>query len=116
MRGPSACRALAWEEAEPAAGRGAGVLRLLLQPLLDRRTSGGLAAAALAALAALVAGTRADRARAAMAPALTSGALRPGLRGDTRSWGRDARAAGTLRRGAHSWHVPMRANPTPCHQ
>lgn len=69
-------RALPWEEAEPAAKRGAGVLRLLLQPLLDRQMSHGLAAAALAALAALVGAARADRGRAAMAPVLTSGALR----------------------------------------
>ena len=73
---PLICRALAWEDAEQAAERGAGVLRLLLQPLLDSRTSHGLAAAALAALAALVAAARADRGRAAMAPVLTSGALR----------------------------------------
>ncbi len=79
MEGCSVCRALAWQGAEASAERGAGVLRLLLQPLLDGRTSDGLAAAALAALAALVAAARADCGRAAMALVLTSGELRFGL-------------------------------------
>ena len=52
------------------------MLRLLLQPLLDARTSHGLAAAALAALTALVAAARPDHVRAALAPMLTSGAPR----------------------------------------
>ncbi|KAK9840657.1 hypothetical protein WJX81_007653 [Elliptochloris bilobata] len=71
-------RALAWEDGEPAAGRGTGVLRLLLQQLLTQGVSDGLGAAALRALTALVAASRANRGRAAMAPVLTSGALERG--------------------------------------
>ncbi len=68
------CRVLAWAGDESACGRGGGVLRLLLGPVLAHKGGGSLAHAALGALGALVAAAPPGRGRTALFPVLTSGA------------------------------------------
>ena len=68
------CRVLAWGGGESACGRGGGVLRLLLGPVLTHKGGGSLARAALGALGALVAAAPPGGGRAALFPVLTSGA------------------------------------------